>query len=83
MTNYNASKTSIMKQKFLNLHNNCKSNKGDISIRDGLLMLDAKRIILPKQAKKPIMERLHIGHAGQEKTTTLLLARNVQRHKDN
>ena len=31
------------------------------------LMLDAKRIILPKMAIKPITERLHIGHPGQKK----------------
>ena len=61
-----------------------KSNKGKISIRDGLFMLDAKIIILLKKAIKPIMERLHIGHAGKEKqnnnasATALLLARNFK-----
>ena len=61
-----------------------KSNKGDISIRDGLLTLDAKRIILPKMAIKPIMKRLHIGHLGQEKAMRqahqlyVLLAWNVK-----
>ena len=48
-----------------------KSNKSDISIREGLLMLDAKRIILPKNAIKPIMERLHASHADQDKTIKL------------
>ena len=34
-------------------------------------MIDVKRIILPKGTIKPIMERLHAGHAGQEKTVKL------------
>ena len=34
-------------------------------------MIDAKRIILPTSAIKPIMNRLHAGHAGQEKTVKL------------
>ena len=33
--------------------------------------IDAKRIILHKSAIKPIMERLHARHAGQEKTVKL------------
>ena len=34
-------------------------------------MIDGKRIILPKNAIKPIMNRLHAGHAGQDKTIKL------------
>ena len=34
-------------------------------------MIDAKAIILPLSAIKPLMNRLHAGHAGQEKTVTL------------
>ena len=34
-------------------------------------MIDAKRIILPKNVIKHIMERLHAGHAGQDKTVKL------------
>ena len=34
-------------------------------------MIDAKRIILSASAIKPIMDRLHAGHAGQEKTVKL------------
>ena len=45
--------------------------KGDISIREGLILLDARRIILPKPAIKPILARLHVRHVGQEKTLTL------------
>ena len=65
-----------------------KSNKGEISIQDGLILLDAKRIFLPKLAIKPVVSCLHISHAGQEKkpyngATTILLARNGKRHKNN
>ena len=52
-----------------------KSNKGEISIQDGLILLDAKRIFLPKLAIKPVVSRLHIGHAGQEKT--LIMAQQL------
>ena len=48
-----------------------KSVKGDISLKDGLILLDSRRVILPIPAIKPILARLHIGHAGQEKTITL------------
>ena len=48
-----------------------KSIKSEISVQDNLLMIDAKRIILPTSAIKPIMNRLHAGHAGQEKTVKL------------
>ena len=34
-------------------------------------MIDAKGIILPTSAIKPIMNRLQAGHAGQEKTVKL------------
>ena len=40
-----------------------KSIKGDISVQNNLLMIDAKRIILPLGAIKPVMNRLHAGHA--------------------
>ena len=48
-----------------------KSIKGDICVQNDLLMIDARRIILPTRAIKPVMNRLHAGHAGQEKTVTL------------
>ena len=48
-----------------------KNVKGDISIREGLILLDARRIALPKPGIKPILARLHVKHAGQEKTLTL------------
>ena len=48
-----------------------KNIKSEINISENLLMIDAKCIILPKSAIKPIMERLHAGHAGQEKTVKL------------
>ena len=54
-----------------NLSQQLKSSKGDISIRDGLIMLGAKRIVLPKPAIKPIMSRIHIGHTRQEKILAL------------
>ena len=49
-----------------------KSIKGDICVLNDLLMIDARRIILPPQAIKPVLSRLHAGHPGQEKT----MARN-------
>ena len=48
-----------------------KNVKGDISIREGLILLDARKLILSIPAIKPILARLHVGHAGQEKTLTL------------
>ena len=48
-----------------------KSVKGDICVLNGLLMIDARRIILPIKAIKPILSRLHAGHPGQEKTMAL------------
>ena len=48
-----------------------KNIKNEISVNENLLMIDAKRIILPTNAIKPIMYRLHAGHAGQEKTVKL------------
>ena len=34
-------------------------------------MIDARRIILPIKAIKPVLSRLHAGHPGQEKTMAL------------
>ena len=48
-----------------------KSIKGDICVQNDLLMIDARRIILPTKAIKPVMSRLHTGHAGQKKTMAL------------
>ena len=48
-----------------------KNITNDINSRENLLMIEAKRIILPKSAIKPIMERLHAGHAGQDKAVKL------------
>ena len=45
-----------------------KSIKGDICVLNDLLMIDARRIILPTKAIKPVISRLHAGHPGQEKT---------------
>ena len=41
------------------------------TVKDNLIMLDSRRIVLPTPAIKPILTRLHIGHAGQEKTLAL------------
>ena len=46
--------------------------KKDISTKDGLIFLDARRIVLPKAAIKPILTRLHLGHAGEDKTLKLV-----------
>ena len=48
-----------------------KSIKGDICVLNDLLMIDTRRIILPTKAIKPVLNRLHAGHPGQEKTITL------------
>ena len=48
-----------------------KNIKNEISVNNNLLMIDAKRIILPISAITPIMSRLNAGHAGQEKTLKL------------
>ena len=68
INNININIEDIQKDTILShLAKQLKSNKGSISIPDGLLMLDAKRIILPKMAIKPIMQRLHIGHLDKKK----------------
>ena len=48
-----------------------KNIKNEINVRENLLMIEAKRIILPKSAIKPIMDRLQASHAGQDKTVKL------------
>ena len=48
-----------------------KSVKKDISTKDGLIFLDARRIVLPKAAIQPILVRLHLGQAGEDKTIKL------------
>ena len=51
-----------------------KNIKNEISVHDNLLMIDAKRIILPTSAIKPIMNRLQYMPAMQAKKKTVKLA---------
>ena len=68
-----------------------KNIKGDISTRDKLILLDAKWIVLPKPAIKPIMSHLHIGLARQENTFVMAkqlyfwhrMANNIKNISDN
>ena len=43
-----------------------------LSVSDNVILLDSVRIIPPVTAIKSILSRLHAGHGGQEKTTTLV-----------
>ena len=54
-----------------------KSDMASLSVSDGLVLLDSRRIILPTPAVKPVLHLLHASHLGINKT--ILLARG-QRH---
>ena len=45
--------------------------KDRLSVQDDIVLLDAKRIVLPKDCIRPILKRLHEGHPGQEKSLRL------------
>ena len=45
--------------------------KDRLSVQDEIVLLDAKRIVLPKGCVRPILKRLHEGHPGQEKSLRL------------
>ena len=43
----------------------------DLSVSDGLVLLDSRRIVLPLSAIKPVLRLLHSSHSGITKTTSL------------
>ena len=52
-----------------------KSEMASLSVSDGLVLLDSRRIILPIPAVKPVLQLLHASHSGINKT--ILLARGL------
>ena len=48
-----------------------KGNMDDLSVTDGLVLLDSRRIVLPLRAIKPVLKLLHSSHSGITKTTAL------------
>ena len=42
-----------------------------LSLSDGLVLIDSKRIVLPLPSVKPILKLLHASHSGVTKTTNL------------
>ena len=48
-----------------------KSDSDSLSLSDGLVLLDSRRIILPSAAIRPILNLLHTSHSGVNKTITL------------
>ena len=42
-----------------------------LSLSDGLVLMDSKRIVLPLPSVKPILKLLHTSHSGVTKTTSL------------
>ena len=40
-------------------------------MHDGVVLLDSKRIVIPRSAVKPILSRLHSGHPGVNKSLAL------------
>ena len=42
-----------------------------LSISDGLILMDSRRIVLPLPSVKPILKLLHASHSGISKTTAL------------
>ena len=43
-----------------------------LSLSDGLILMDSKRIVLPLPSVKPILKLLHASHSGVSTTTTWL-----------
>ena len=52
-----------------------KLEMASLSVSDGLVLLDSRRIILPTPAVKPVIHLLHASHSGINKT--ILLARGL------
>ena len=48
-----------------------KALRDRLSVVDNLILLDSTRIVLPKGCIKSVIQRLHEGHPGQEKTLRL------------
>ena len=48
-----------------------KSDSDSLSLSDGLVLLDSRRIVLPSAAIRPILNLLHNSHSGVNKTITL------------
>ena len=48
-----------------------KVNLDDLSVSDGLVLLDSRCIVLPLSAIKPVLKLLHSSHSGITKTTAL------------
>ena len=48
-----------------------KGQMDDLSVSDGLVLLDSRRIVLPLSAIKPVLKLLHSSHSGITKTTSL------------
>ena len=48
-----------------------KSDMASLSVADGLVLLDSRRIVLPIPAVKPVLQLLHFSHSGVNKTLTL------------
>ena len=48
-----------------------KGHIDNLSVSDGLVLLDSRRIVLPLPAIKPILKLLHMSHSGMTKTTIL------------
>ena len=48
-----------------------KGNFDNLSIQEGLVLLDSRRIVLPLPAIKPILKLLHASHSGMTKTSAL------------
>ena len=52
-----------------------KSEMTSLSVSDGLVLLDSRRIVLPTPAVKPVLRLLQASHSGINKT--ILLARGL------
>ena len=48
-----------------------KGNVDNLSVSDGLVLLDSRRIVFPLPAIKPILKLPHASHSGMTKTTIL------------
>ena len=53
------------------LANALKGVRDEVGIEKGLILINSERIVLPTPAIKAILQRLHIGHPGQEKALAL------------
>ena len=58
---------------FSKYSSNLKSDSDSLSLSDGLVLLDSRRIVLPFAAIRPILNLLHSSHSGINKTITCLL----------